>query len=267
MKRVFDQCTVTALGCLCGGLFAEVRLPKYTRQELPNGAVAILMPRPGIPLVQFRVVVKGGTESEPAGQTGIAVMTAQLLRKGAGTKTADAFSDELDGLGGTFAAFTNEESSVIQSEFLRKDFEQGLSLTADAVLRPTFPDDEVKKLVSQTIDRVKSTKDNPQAAISLYFRAFFYGPNHPYGRVPEEAMLATLTRQNVAAYHKDRYVGRNLIIVVSGDFDAAAAGPAIAKAFGAAPAGTAYEWKPDAKPLPGRKAAADRQARRHADLL
>ena len=69
---------------------------------------------------------------------------------------------------------------VIASEFLRKDFAAGLDLTADAVLHPSFAEPEVTRVLTRSVDAARAQKDNPQAAIAQYFRAFFYGPAHPY---------------------------------------------------------------------------------------
>ena len=230
-------------------LSADVRLPKYTRQQLPNGAVVYLVPRAGVPLVNLRVVVKGGAEAELSSGLGTAGLAAQLLRRGTPTRTADQFSNELDSLGGTFTSFANEEATVITSEFLKKDFDQGLALTADAVLHPAFPEDEVKKTLARTLDQLRSAKDNPQAAINLYFRPFFYGPKHPYGRLADEVTMGSLTRADVVAYHSRLYTGKNIIVVASGDFDQGMAARSIASAFGSAPAGMEHQGASD-MPLP-----------------
>ncbi len=230
---------------------ADVRLPKYTREVLPIGAVLYLMPKPGVPLVNFRVVLKGGIESEPAGLAGLSPITAQLLRRGTARRTADQFSDELDGLGGQFAAGSNEQSVIVASEFLKKDFAAGLDLTADAVLHPSFPDAEVKKALARSVDEVRSVKDNPQAAIVQYFRAFFYGPAHPYGHPATEASYTKMTQESIADYARRMFVGKNLIVIASGDFDPSIAGLALKKAFGEAPAGTEHQWAKNVQPAAG----------------
>jgi zinc protease len=97
MTGRFSLCLMFA-----AGLLAQVKLPPYTRQVLPNGVVVDLMPRAGVPLVSFRVLVKGGSESDAADRAGLASVTAQLLRKGSAKRSADQFSAELDFLGGTF---------------------------------------------------------------------------------------------------------------------------------------------------------------------
>lgn len=214
---------------MAAALQADVRLPQFTRQELPNGVVVYYMPKPGVPLVNFHVIVRGGVESEPDGLAGISSVTAQLLRRGTARRTADQFSAELDGLGGEFSAGGNEQAVVASSEFLKKDFDKGLDLTADAILHASFPEAEVKKVLAQRVDAARSQKDNPQAAISQYFRAFYYGPQHPYGRPADEASLRRLDRDKIGGYAKRLYAGKNMIVIVGGDFDKAAAQTAVAK--------------------------------------
>lgn len=233
----------------CFGLFGEVKLPPYTRQVLPNGVIVDLMPRGGVPLVEFRILVKGGVESEPADLAGIASITAQLLRKGTSRRTSDQFSEELDFLGGTLQAVDAPQAAAaaISAEFLKKDFDRGLDLVSDAVLHPAFPDAEVRKTLAQRIDAAKSLKDNPQAAIAQYFAAFFFGPNHPYGHPTDENTLSHIQRQDILSYHARNYCGKNLIVVVTGDFDPDAVVPKIRQTFGSIAAGTAFEWS---KPVP-----------------
>jgi zinc protease len=242
VKRLFLVLAIAAT------LHADVRLPKFTRQELPNGVVVYYMPKLGVPLVNFHVIVRGGVESEPDGLAGISSVTAQLLRKGTLQRSADQFSSELDGLGGEFTIGGSDEAVVARSEFLKKDFDKGLDLTADAILHATFPESEVKKALAQRIDAARSQKDNPQGAISQYFRAFFYGPKHPYGRPADEATLRKLDRDKIIDYAKRMYAGKNIIVIVGGDFEIATAQTAVNKVFGEAPAGMEYKWAPDVKP-------------------
>jgi predicted Zn-dependent peptidase len=227
------------------GLLAQVKLPPYTREILPNGVTVDLMPRGGVPLVGFRVLVKGGGESDPADRAGLASVTAQLLRKGTAHRTADQFSQELDFLGGTFQTDTGSgisSATVISAEFLAKDFERGLQLVSEAVLDPVFPNDQVSKLLAQRLDAAKSLKDNAPGAINRYFHAFFFGPAHPFGRTPDEITLARISRDDVVHYHQRMYCGRNLVVIVFGDFESVRAGPAIRKAFGQLASGEAFEW-------------------------
>ncbi len=233
---------------VCATLSAQVKLPPYTREALPNGAAVYYMQKTGLPLVSFRVVVKGGSESDPAALPSLSSVTAELLQRGTATRTAAQFAEQLDTLGGTFGASADLQSTSITAEFLKKDFDAGFALFADAALHPAFTEEEVRKAVSRRADGVKTSKDNPGAAVTQYFRAFYFGAAHPYGRVADEASYGRMKRDDIVNYHRQMYVGRNFIVVVAGDFDHAAAKARIAETFGAAPAGTAYAWAADRPP-------------------
>ncbi len=231
--------------------FGQAKLPQYTKETLPNGAVIAMMPRTGVPLVHFRILVKGGVESDPREMAGLANVTASLLRRGTSKRSAEQFAEELDFLGGTFqAAFDGQLGSAtsISSEFLSKDFDPGLDLLADAVLHPAFTESEVRKELARRVDAAKATKDNPQASINSYFRAAFFGGAHPYGHPPDEMTYTRIGRKDIADYHSKFYCGKNMLIVVTGDFNPVAAKTKLAQVFGAVPAGTAYSWTNAAGP-------------------
>lgn len=225
---------------------AAVKLPPYTREVLPNGAVLLLMPRAGVPLVHFRVQVKGGPESDPAGQPGLSTATAQLLRRGTAKRNAEQFSEDLDFLGGSFN--TNVDSlpgaaTTIDAEFLKKDFDAGLELLGDAILSPAFPEAEVRREVARLADAAKAMKDNPQAAAHSYFWRAFFGASHPYGNPPDERSYGRMKREDIAAYHHRQYRGRNLIVVATGDFETTVARQKLAAVFGSTGAGEAFRWR------------------------
>jgi predicted Zn-dependent peptidase len=234
---------------LCATAAAQVKLPPYSREVLPNGTVVYLVHKTGLPLVSFHVVVKGGNESEPDGLAGVASLAAGLLRRGTAQATADQFNEELDGLGGSFGANVNDQATTISAEFLSKDFDRGLGLVADAVLHPAFPEAEVRKALARTADGIKTMKDNPGASISHYSNHYFFGAAHPYGRVPDEASIDRIRREDILQYHGRMFVGKNLIVVVAGDFDPQAALRSVREKFGAAPAGEAYRWAEDHPPV------------------
>jgi predicted Zn-dependent peptidase len=226
----------------------QVKLPQYTREVLPNGTVIVVMPRSGIPLVHFRVLIRGGAESDPLGKAGLAMITASLLQRGTEGRAAQQFADELDSLGATLVAGEDDATAAISAEFLAKDFDRGLELISDAVLHPAFNESEVRKVLSGSSDRIRAAKDNPQAAIASYFRAAFYGRSHPYGNPPDEASLKSIDRKDIVAYHRNVYCGRNIVIVAAGNFHPTEAKAKLRHAFGTAPAGTAYSWTSAAVP-------------------
>jgi zinc protease len=233
--------------------YGQLKLPPYFAQKLPNGTTVYVMQRKGVPLVEIDFAVRGGKESEPVKEPGIAAITADLLRKGNASHTSDQFSLALDALGGSYRVRTDEQMTMVETEFLAKDLGQGLSLVSEAVLHPTFPDAEVVKLLGQRRDDIKSLKDNPSHAISPYAHAFFFGAAHPYGRIIDEESVSRITRPAIAEYYKRMYAGANLIVAIVGDVDPEAAMKIAREKLSAALAGERFTWHNDIE-LPHRPA-------------
>ncbi len=224
-------------------LFGQAKLPQYTKETLPNGVVIAMMPRSGVPLVHFRVLIKGGIEADPTGMAGLGNVTSSLLRRGTTKRSAEQFAEELDFLGGSFNAGVDGQlgsATAISSEFLSKDFDKGLDLLSDAVLHPAFTESEAHKELARRVDGAKAMKDNAQASINSYFRAAFFGHTHPYGNPPDETSYSRMSRKDIVDYHAKFYCGKNMLIVVTGEFDPISAKTKLAQVFGAVPAGAAY---------------------------
>jgi predicted Zn-dependent peptidase len=232
-------------------LCAQLKLPPYLTRTLPNGVTVYVMKKTGVPLVNIDVAIRGGKESEPANLTGIASITADLLRKGTTAHSASEISEELDALGGSYRNHTDEQSTLLETEFLAKDFNHGLSVVAETLLHPTFPQSEVVKLLGQRRDDIRSLKDNPRRAISAYAHAFFFGPDHPYGRIVDEQSLRQITRDGIEQYYQRMYTAPNLIVTVVGDIDPAAVVRQLDHVFAPLHAGAPYAWKQpiELKPL------------------
>ncbi len=234
---------------------SSLKLPAYKKAVLKNGLTLLIMEQHEVPLVSFSIVVKAGSVADPAGKEGVASLTSALLRKGTKTRTADQFSSELDFIGGSFGAGATVDGTTASAEFMKKDLAKGLDLVADALMRPTFPADEVTKLVAQRVDGIKSAKDRAQGVIGLYFDAYLYG-KHPYGRPTggDEKSLAAIARDDVARFYETNYTPGGTIIAAVGDFAAADMEKQLTDVFGAWPARTAPAVVvPNATPVVGRK--------------
>jgi len=211
------------LGVLCPVAGAQsLRLPPHEKFVLKNGLTVLLMEKRGVPLINVFALVKTGAAADPAGQEGLASVTAGLLRKGTKTRTAQQFSADFDYIGGSFGADAGADFTTISAEFLTKDLARGLELFADAVLHPTFPQNETDKILAQSLDGVKSAKDEPQAVLGLYYGGYLYG-SHPYGRPSEgdEISLKRIQRDAVVKFYEANYAPGNTILGIAGEFNAA----------------------------------------------
>jgi len=199
-----------------------LKLPLFKKAKLKNGLTVLMLEQREIPIISFSFIVKAGSVADPAGKEGVASLVATLLRKGTKSRNADQLSAELDFIGGQLFAGADYDYTSGRAEFLKKDIAGGLDLLASALLTPTFPQDEVSKLLKQRIDGIKSAKDQAQGVIGEYFASYLYG-SHPYGRPTDgdEKSLARITREDVTKFYDTYYAPSNTILAVAGDFDSA----------------------------------------------
>ena len=132
---------------------AQVKLPAYTKHILPNGATLLLMPRAELPLTTVTAVFRGGAEADSV--AGLASVTAELLERGTATKSTEQIALAFDSLGATLGTRASDSTLTIASEFLSRDTERALPLLAELARQPTFPADEVKKVLAQYLDAAR----------------------------------------------------------------------------------------------------------------
>src|SRR3989338_6059453 len=72
---------------------------RYEREELPGGAVLLVKETPDLPMVHIQVSVQAGSRYEAPDKAGLASMTAGLLTRGAGRRSALDISRTNDALG------------------------------------------------------------------------------------------------------------------------------------------------------------------------
>jgi predicted Zn-dependent peptidase len=229
MAMIAVATTTSALPAQNNGL----KLPPYKKLKLPNGMTLLLMERHQVPLVSFQALINAGPIADPSGQEGVASLTAELLRKGTKTRSADQFSAALDFIGGQFRTSVAAEYATISAEFMKKDISTGADLLADALLHPTFPQEEVEKLIQQRRDGIRAAKDQALAVLPLYFNAYLYGP-HPYARPSngDEKSLPTITRDAIVKFYRAYYTPGNVILAVVGDFDSSQVEKMLLQEFG-----------------------------------
>lgn len=215
-------------------------IPELHETTLDSGLRVVLIEKPTVPMVSFVVRVEAGAVADPHEKAGLAALTVESLRKGAGDRNASAFAATLDGLGARYGAHVGMEYAEVSLNLLSADAGLGLDLLADALLRPTFDDGEVSRLASQLADGIREAKDTPRRVLGEYHRAHLYG-DHPLGNPEEgtEASLPELGADDVRAFHRDHYGADRTILVVAGDLDHEAMLASVRKRFDEMPAGRA----------------------------
>lgn len=221
---VFASCA--AVRGAAGAAAPEVR-------TLDNGLRVAFLHDADLPVVEIVLAVPAGTAAADTEAAALAWPMAELLTHGTTSRDARAFADAIEGLGGRFSSQATREHAVVAASFLAHDFEAGMELVSDAVLRPAFAPSEVDRVRRQaavTAVRLQQSAAG-QAERWLWAEAF---PDHPYGApaFPEIAALRTLTADRVRAFHVRMFDPSRSVLAIGGDITAERAFAAAAELFG-----------------------------------
>ncbi|MDA1107295.1 MAG: pitrilysin family protein [Proteobacteria bacterium] len=223
--------------------------PAIQHWETKNGARVYFVPAPELPMVDVRVAFDAGSARD--GDTpGLAALTSNLLSDGAevhtgtgaGELNADEIADRFAGLGAHFGAGAGRDmTSVSLRSLSRPDVLQpALDTAAALVQRPSFPATGFERERDRTRVALRAQEQSPGDIAGKAFYQAVYGA-HPYGTEPAgtEASLNRLTRDDLVAFHKRYYAGRNAIIAVVGALSRNEAAAVAETIIGGLPAGAA----------------------------
>ncbi|HEY7677770.1 MAG TPA: pitrilysin family protein [Candidatus Methylomirabilis sp.] len=239
---------VTAILCVEAPVWAGAAAE---RVELSNGVRLLVAERRSLPVVAVEVQVDAGARYEPADKAGLASLTAGLLTRGAGSRTATQIDEAVDFVGATLEAGASDDTASVSLRVLRKDLDLGLDLLADVLLRPTFPEDEVGRKRTEVLGAIQKKKDQPGAVAGDAFAEIVFGP-HPYGRpvIGTERTVPGITRADIQAFHARWFRPEGTIVAVAGDVSLAEMRAALERRLGGWARGPAGSPPPRPAPPP-----------------
>ncbi len=194
-------------------------LPGVEHRKLSNGLEVIVVPQHEVPIVSMNLVVKMGGAGDPAGQAGLASLTADMLDEGTATRTSLDISNQLASIGSSLSTSAGWDSSTATLRTLTRHLDDALDIYADVITNPAFPDKDLQRLRLQRQTFFKQRRDNPAATADLVYQSVLYGSNHPYGHslTGDATSLGALTGADVRKFYETFYRPNNSALIVVGD--------------------------------------------------
>ncbi len=218
--------------------------PPVFRTTLPNGITLFVLTDNEQPIVNVDVLIRGGSQCDPAGKPGVASFTAGVMRRG-GTLhlSADALDDTLDYLAAHLNVGMDVDCASANLNVLRKDFDSGLAMLADVLIAPAFPENKIVELQRLTKESIRRRNDDPYEIGRRRFRQIVYGQGNPWARQLELEDVDRITREDLVAFHRTWFRPNVTYMAISGDVTPEEAVAKVNRAFAA--------WPPaEVPPLP-----------------
>lgn len=220
-------------------------------RDLGNGVRLYVIPRHDLPKIVGSIMMSGGKQYEPRELAGLASLTAEMLNRGTRNRTAREFEAEADRIGADIGAQAGTEFTSVSFSCLSEHLHPTLELTADLLLNPAFPDQELDRIVPIRLDALKESRAEPTSVLRRIVRRTAYSDGHPYGWRGDERTLPSIATSDLAAFHRAHFRPSGARMVLCGDLDPNRAVDVMEEFFATWESGPPVERQPPADPPAG----------------
>ena len=192
------------------------------RFELANGTPVYALQDSQFPLVNIAVYFRGGRYLVPAGQEGLHAVAGKVWRTGgAGDYTAIELDEELDFLAANLSIRIGDVTGSVSLNVLSKDLEAAMALMMDVLTKPRFQEDRFAKAKDDLLQNMKTRNDNTASIEGREWSRLIYGDDYFMNRLATQRSVEGITPSNAKDFVNALVRSDNIIVGVSGDFNAA----------------------------------------------
>ncbi|MFH0879947.1 MAG: pitrilysin family protein [Lentisphaerota bacterium] len=189
----------------------------FEESRLDNGLRVVTVNMPQVESVAMGVWVGVGGRHEQEKYSGVSHFIEHLLFKGTKTRSARAISEAIEGRGGYFNAFTQEESTCYYARISSEHLWSVFHILADMYMNPRFDEKDLNKERGVIIEEIMMYRDQPQHVAQENLGRLLW-VNHPLGRplIGTVDNIEKLSRRDILAFKERYYVPACTLVVFAG---------------------------------------------------
>ena len=196
------------------GTFPPLSLPAPGIHALSNGIEIIACNRGDEDVCRIDLMFEGGyyTEQKP----GTAALTLLMLKEGAAGKSSEEIAESFDYHGAWLQTSASSHYLYVTLYTLNRHLDTCLSLLADIVIRPDFPEKEFTRLKERRLQQLLVQKEKVDVLASETFLSMIFGDKHPYGRAVTPDHINHITTEDLRDYHRQHIAPWKCRIFIAG---------------------------------------------------
>ncbi|RLB29257.1 MAG: hypothetical protein DRG87_07520 [Deltaproteobacteria bacterium] len=214
----------------------KISYPEAHATKIGDTAMFYLADRE-LPLIDLTLLVKAGEVDIEEEKTGLADILGAIIIQGGTQRYSPAeLAQVIDENAIRVSLSVGEEASTVHLSVMKADWEKGLELLEEILVRPAFDADVLKVIKGQAVVRLKRQGDDAQA-VAMREGMIWHFNGHPYGRDPLLGLktIPDITRDDLTAFMRTYFVPSNMVAAVSGDITLEEAEAGLKKLLGALP--------------------------------
>lgn len=190
----------------------------YADRELPNGLRVVAIENHEVPFVTFTLGTRFGAFADPEAMPGAASVAASMLTRGTEGYDYETLTDELDTYAVSVGGSMGLDSGRVTASAVTPQAGRAMKLLAEVAQRPTFPKDELPKVIKQTRTGLTITERSPQFLAERELRRRMF-PGHPYARTaePRARDLDAITVEGLRSWWGTYVRPDTTVLYVAGD--------------------------------------------------
>jgi len=206
----------------------------FERTVLLAGPRVISARLPAARSVSVAAYVLAGSRLERPGEIGVAHFMEHLTFKGtAAYPTTRSISEAIEGVGGSFNAATDRESTVYWVRVPLREATRAVDVIGELIVRPRLTERDIEGERTVIVEEVRSYLDDPSEYCQILFQTAMFGDG-PLGReiCGEEADVRSLPDAVIRDFWATTYRPANTVVAIVGDLGHDEATGLVANAFG-----------------------------------
>jgi zinc protease len=195
----------------------SIPTPKIDKTKLANGMEIWVIPRDGLPRVDFVLAVRdAGFSSDDANAAGTASFIASLMTDGTAKYDSRTIAEMAQSYGGSINATASNDGIILSANALAPYAGSMAYLLAEVARQPIYPDAEVALAKINALQALKSSEARSQfVAQRAITRTMFKG--HPYGNsFPTIESINGVSAAGLRAEYAKRIRPGRALLVITG---------------------------------------------------
>ena len=193
----------------------------FQRTALPSGPRVISARLPAARSVSIAAYVLAGSRLERPEEADAAHFMEHITFKGTEAyPSSRAISEAIEGVGGSFNAATDRESTVYWVRVPRREAQRAMDVIGELIVRPILDEQEIDQERSVIVEEIRSYLDDPAEYCQILFQQAMFG-NGPLGReiCGDEEGIRGLPEHVIRDFWRSMYRPANTVVAVAGDLD------------------------------------------------
>ncbi|HRK30230.1 MAG TPA: pitrilysin family protein [Tepidisphaeraceae bacterium] len=181
-----------------------------------NGVKVIVVSDDRLPLVSWRLIFRGGSDSEAVGKEGLGSLATAMVRRGTTDTPFAMLNEDLESRGISLELSDGGDTTTLAASCTSDQLAHSFLRARELLQSAAFPEDEFVKLRQQAKTGLLQGLADPQSVAERELAVAMYAPA-PAGRVETAASLDAITLDDCKSYIAQVLRKEGAFLVISGD--------------------------------------------------